>query len=145
VSHPVAPSGPAHAAVIARIEADAASTRWSTASVRETLEHAATRGWVVYREDEVVGHLLTRIAGPTAEVLTLAILPSARRQGRAVALLGAAEATWRQSGVEDAFLEVRRSNDAARALYQQLGWEEIGSRPGYYSDGEDAVLMRWDA
>jgi ribosomal-protein-alanine N-acetyltransferase len=39
-------------------------------------------------------------------------------------------------------LEVRRSNDAARALYRKFGFEEQGVRQHYYSDnGEDAVVM----
>lgn len=40
-------------------------------------------------------------------------------------------------------LEVRRSNEAAQALYQQLGFEVVGVRPRYYKDTEeDAVLMQ---
>jgi ribosomal-protein-alanine N-acetyltransferase len=39
-------------------------------------------------------------------------------------------------------LEVRRSNDAAIALYRSAGFSENGVRRGYYSDnGEDAALM----
>ena len=40
-----------------------------------------------------------------------------------------------------AFLEVRASNAAACRLYSKMGFEEVGIRKGYYSDGEDALLM----
>jgi ribosomal-protein-alanine N-acetyltransferase len=43
----------------------------------------------------------------------------------------------------DWFLEVRESNEAARALYRQHGFEEVSIRPNYYQDtGETAVVMR---
>jgi ribosomal-protein-alanine N-acetyltransferase len=42
-------------------------------------------------------------------------------------------------------LELRRTNLAARSLYERLGFAVIGERKGYYSDtGEDAVEMRLD-
>jgi [ribosomal protein S18]-alanine N-acetyltransferase len=145
VTHVVEPTAPTHATDIARIEATAASTRWSESAVRDTLERPETRGWLTRKNGDIVGHLLTRVAGDTAEVLTLAVLPSDRRQGRAGALLGRAETVWRTCGVAEGFLEVRASNSGALALYARHGWEEVGSRTGYYLDGEDAVVMRWNA
>ena len=48
----------------------------------------------------------------------------------------------RADGVRTVHLEVRRSNQAAIALYRQLGFEQVGERRGYYRDnGEDALLM----
>ena len=43
--------------------------------------------------------------------------------------------------VSVAMLEVRASNAAAIALYEQLGFQHVGRRRGYYPDGEDACLM----
>lgn len=40
-----------------------------------------------------------------------------------------------------ATLEVRTSNEAAQALYRQLGFEPVGLRRRYYKNGEDAVIM----
>jgi ribosomal-protein-alanine N-acetyltransferase len=42
-------------------------------------------------------------------------------------------------------LEVRASNQPARALYARAGFVVDGRRPRYYPDGEDAVLMSWRA
>jgi ribosomal-protein-alanine N-acetyltransferase len=43
---------------------------------------------------------------------------------------------------EQLTLEVRRSNHAARALYEKFGFKAAGMRPRYYQDnGEDAVIM----
>jgi ribosomal-protein-alanine N-acetyltransferase len=45
-------------------------------------------------------------------------------------------------GALKVFLEVRRSNEAALALYHKLGFIEDGVRKRYYSDNhEDAILM----
>jgi len=41
-------------------------------------------------------------------------------------------------------LEVRASNAAAQALYTAAGFVADGRRPGYYPDGEDALLWRLD-
>jgi ribosomal-protein-alanine N-acetyltransferase len=52
----------------------------------------------------------------------------------------------RQAGMDDALLEVRPSNTLAIALYQSMGFVEIGRRRGYYqADGgrEDALVLRF--
>lgn len=43
-----------------------------------------------------------------------------------------------------ATLEVREANTVARALYRDFGFWDVGKRKGYYSDGEDAVIMTTD-
>jgi ribosomal-protein-alanine N-acetyltransferase len=44
--------------------------------------------------------------------------------------------------MQDATLEVRESNAAARALYRHYGFYEVGRRVRYYEDnGEDALIM----
>ncbi|MEZ7898758.1 MAG: GNAT family N-acetyltransferase [Flaviflexus sp.] len=77
--------------------------------------------------------------GIEAELLTISVRPSRRREGLAshiiTALLESAE------GAEACFLEVRASDDGARALYEGLGFVEVGRRRRYYRD-DDAVVMR---
>jgi ribosomal-protein-alanine N-acetyltransferase len=41
-------------------------------------------------------------------------------------------------------LEVRKSNEPARRLYEAAGFSVSGERAAYYADGEDAVLMHLD-
>jgi ribosomal-protein-alanine N-acetyltransferase len=80
-----------------------------------------------------------------AHVLNLCIASAWRRQGIARNLLVALLVHARDRGVRDAFLEVRRSNRAAIALYRRLGFECVGTRRGYYQaeDGrEDALVYR---
>lgn len=86
--------------------------------------------------------LLARRAADQAEILALAVVPSARRAGRARALLAAAEARAKENGVRELFLEVAASNAAARALYAAAGYREAGRRRRYYRDGDDALVLR---
>jgi ribosomal-protein-alanine N-acetyltransferase len=91
------------------------------------------------------GFALGRIAGPEAELLTLAVHPDARRRGHALALVAAFESAAADRGAEVALLEVAVTNAAARALYARLGYATAGRRPGYYVRGAappvDALVL----
>lgn len=78
------------------------------------------------------------------ELLRIAVVPGKRRAGLARRLLQESEAELRGHGITLLNLEVRVSNAGARSLYEREGWREVGRRPGYYADGEDAVLYRKD-
>ena len=71
----------------------------------------------------------------------LAVHPDWRRRsiGRRLVEHTLTEAS--QLGAQTALLEVRRHNVPAISLYRGLGFQETGVRPGYYADGEDALLM----
>ncbi len=125
---------------LAAIHARAITPAWSEAALRDLLAQPG-----VWAEVEADGFVLMRQAGDEAEVLTLAVLPEARRRGRGHALMQAALTTCRTRGVSDVFLEVAADNTAAQALYQRLGMIETGRRRGYYtrSDGSpvDALIL----
>jgi ribosomal-protein-alanine N-acetyltransferase len=74
-------------------------------------------------------------------LLNLAVHPTHRRQGISRSLLSTALVQARDQGAGVAWLEVRPSNQAALSLYQSFDFEEVGVRPGYYTDnGEDALI-----
>ncbi len=74
-------------------------------------------------------------------VLKVATLPEHRRGGLASQLMALAEEHAEQMSGESLFLEVRRSNSSAIALYEALDYDRTGVRFNYYQDGEDAVIM----
>jgi len=75
-----------------------------------------------------------------AELLRIGVAADCRRQGHARALLRLSQAELARLGVDQAHLEVRISNAAARALYESEGWGWRGVRKAYYRDGEAAAL-----
>ncbi len=130
------------AADIARIEASSTSAAWSPAQVLASLDLQTTVAWVAETADgTVAGHLMISAVAGSAEVLILAVDPAFRRRGVGRSLLRAAHDSWPSRGVTEAWLEVRCDNAAAIALYEGLGWTRRGTRPGYYRDGTDALIM----
>ena len=73
----------------------------------------------------------------------LAVLPEYRRHGVASALLTRALAEGAALGARRATLEVRRSNDAARLLYERFGFTIAGVRRGYYTNPVEDALILW--
>jgi ribosomal-protein-alanine N-acetyltransferase len=73
----------------------------------------------------------------------LAVLPEYRRQGIASLILGRVFAEGRRAGAGRATLEVRRSNEIARRLYERFGFTVAGVRRGYYRNPEEDALVLW--
>jgi [ribosomal protein S18]-alanine N-acetyltransferase len=73
----------------------------------------------------------------------LAVLPEHRRQGIASAILSRVFAEGRRAGAARATLEVRRSNDIARRLYERFGFTVAGVRRGYYRQPDEDALILW--
>lgn len=80
---------------------------------------------------------------PQADIQTIGVAPSARRQGLGRVFMLRLIDEARERGATDVFLEVRADNPGAQALYTSLGFEQIAVRPQYYQpDGVDAVIMK---
>jgi ribosomal-protein-alanine N-acetyltransferase len=73
----------------------------------------------------------------------LAVRPKCRGQGMATALLNNVLEHGERVGARRATLEVRRSNEPARRLYEGLGFEVAGIRPGYYTNPTEDALILW--
>lgn len=73
----------------------------------------------------------------------LAVAPEHRRRGVATALLGFVLNEAHKLGVRRATLEVRRSNDAARHLYERFGFAAAGVRRAYYSNPVEDAIVLW--
>ena len=119
---------------------------WTPAQLQEALSWTGAVALVAEAGDgTVAGYVLGRVIVDEAEILTIATHPGARRQGIGGALLGALLAEVRQRGAHAVWLEVRLSNEAARAMYQGVGFVAAGLRKGYYRQPvEDALVLRLD-
>lgn len=74
---------------------------------------------------------------------SLAVDPAKRRGGLGSLLMRGVIAAARREGAAAATLEVRRSNDGARALYERLGFVVEAIRPDYYTNPREDALILW--
>jgi ribosomal-protein-alanine N-acetyltransferase len=102
--------------------------------------------WVIENEGEAPGILAFLVAQRVDaewELENIVVAGAARRRGLGARLLGELVAHARAEKGREIFLEVRESNQGARALYRKMGFEEKGLRKSYYSGpAEDAILCR---
>ncbi|MEO8505689.1 MAG: ribosomal protein S18-alanine N-acetyltransferase [Acidobacteriota bacterium] len=129
--------------LLAALEQSAFDGPWSAAQLVSQLEQAQSLTLVAAG---AVGELdayatFTRVAGE-AELLRIAVRPSARQRGLAKRLLRAALSRLAGDQIEICHLEVREDNGPALALYRSLGFEEVGRRKAYYPDQTAALLLR---
>ncbi|MDE1939068.1 MAG: ribosomal protein S18-alanine N-acetyltransferase [Alphaproteobacteria bacterium] len=140
---PVLLTHPCDVDILARLHATSFTDLWSADWIARLMAQPGTYAYLV--DGDVGGFILARVAGDEAEVLTLAVVPAARRRGIGTILLRAAAEKARQMGAETMFLEVAQANEAAKALYIRLGFAEVARRRGYYGDkvgdGGDAVIL----
>jgi ribosomal-protein-alanine N-acetyltransferase len=134
---------------VVELEAQAFSNPWSRAMLKSELDHAWST--VLLAEvpgpggPAVSGFAIFWVVADELQILNVAVDRVARRRGLGRTLLDAALARAREQGCRIAHLEVRRSNEAARALYEAFGFRPVGVRPAYYQDDrEDAVVMVLD-
>jgi ribosomal-protein-alanine N-acetyltransferase len=95
---------------------------------------------------QVAGFAIARCGSDEWEIENVVVSPEHRRRGIGSDLVREILKAARDARVGAVLLEVRESNTAARQLYDQLGFAEIGRRPGYYREpAEDALLLRSSA
>ncbi len=89
------------------------------------------------------GFVLARLAADEAEILTIAVEPSARGKGVGRALLAENLRQAARAGARTMFLEVDQDNAPALALYDRLGFVKVAERAGYYrrKDGQRATAV----
>ena len=90
----------------------------------------------------LLGFMILRRMGDDGELLQIAVKKSARRLGIGDILMDAADGYAEENTLNSVFLEVRKSNDAAIALYRKHGFKLVRVRKNYYTEpAEDAEVM----
>ena len=132
----------AHAPLLAALHAQAfpPAERWDEQAFRQILALPGSLAWLA---DEH-GFVLARVAADEAEIITLAVLPLARRLGIGAGLMAQAMQHAQDLGAAAMLLEVAEHNHAARTLYAGLGFTQVGLRKSYYADGSNALVLKAD-
>ena len=136
------PLDAAHAPDVAALEsAVMGSDAWKASLVADELPRKDRTWWAAFDGNVLAGYCGGWIVDGQVQILKIATDPAYRRRGIAAELLALVASDARNLGATEMTLEVRASNAGAQTFYERMGLRNIGTRPHYYSDREDAVIM----
>lgn len=123
-----------HAPEIAALHAGLFDEAWDADSISRLLSHPGSTAFIARlgTPAETAGFILGQLAADEAEILSLGVRADRQRHGIGRRLVEALGRAAGKAGVRRLFLEVGRNNAPAFALYQGLGFQEVGCRKGYY-------------
>ena len=128
---------------IAALEKQCFSDPWSEKSIASEVDNPLSCWLVAEIDGTVAGYVGSQTVLDASDMMNLAVSPDYRRQGVGQALVNALVEHLQQNKVIALLLEVRVSNAPAIALYESLGFEQVGRRPKYYHNPrEDALILR---
>jgi len=115
---------------------------WKQKDFSELINRPSGMGMVAEVNGRIVGYLVGMQAADEAELLNIGVVPEGRRRGVARGLLRVWLGRLQERGSATVYLDVRPSNHPAITLYEKFGFAVVGCRRHYYSDGEDALIMK---
>ena len=132
-----------HVSQVAELEKICFGDPWSENSIAYELTNPLSY-WLVAEEDGVVlGYIGSQSVMDEADMMNVAVHPEHRRRGVAQELVQRLVTGLKEKEVHSLTLEVRASNEPAKALYGKLGFVQAGRRPNYYRNPrEDALILR---
>ena len=135
-----------HVASVAAIEKECfGRDAWSERSVAGELTNALALWLVAVEGDAVAGYVGSQTVCNETDMMNVAVTAEFRRRGIGEQLVTALVAELKAMDSHCLTLEVRASNTPAQAMYEKLGFAEIGRRPRYYQNPkEDALILRKD-
>lgn len=129
-----------HVAAVAELEKQNFSEPWPEIAVRSELTNKLSLWLVAMDGETVVGYVGSQTVLQEADMMNIAVADTHRRQGIARLLV---EELICQLDAYQLTLEVRASNAPAIALYEKLGFQQVGLRKNYYhKPKEDALILR---
>ena len=132
-----------HVSQVAALEKICFADPWSEMSIASELQNLWSYWLVAVSDDRVVGYIGSQSSIDEADVMNVAVHPEYRRQGIAEGLICTLVEELKNRGIHALLLEVRASNAPAIALYEKLGFQQVGLRKNYYRNPkEDALILR---
>ena len=116
---------------------------WTRVIFRDCLR-AGYPGIIASSEGQMIGYAMLSVAVGESHLLNLCVAPEYQGRGFGRQLLHRVFIEAAQKGAQMMFLEVRASNSVAQSLYLDSGFNQIGTRRGYYPDDEgreDALIF----
>lgn len=134
-----------HAQHMADLHAQGFDSSWPAADFKNHINNPLDTVLGLMKQEVLCGFIIIRAQQDQAEILTIVMDKKHQGRGLAKELLQSAEQKIAELGVEILFLEVAKDNTPAIKLYQNTGYQNCGTRPGYYrrSRGRvDALLFQ---
>lgn len=139
----IVPMESCHVPQVAALEAICFCDPWSERSIAGELDNPLSFWLVCTDGEKLLGYVGSQTVMDESDMMNVAVLPEARRQGIAERLILALVEKLKEKGSRCLSLEVRASNEPAIKLYQNLGFQPAGRRPNYYRNPkEDALILR---
>lgn len=129
--------------VISRLEEETFSMPWSASSFLEMISKEDARYYVAEKDGKILGGCGVLMIAGEGNITNVVIAPEARNQGIGTAMLRHLMAEGDQEGLTAYTLEVRISNVAAIHVYEKLGFESAGLRPGFYEKPVEDAIIYW--
>lgn len=132
---------------VAHLETVCFNDPWSMNSLCAELKNPLSLWLIAVEGEDLAGYVGSQSVLGWADMMNLAVAPKYRRRGIGEKLIAELIRQLKENQVTCLTLEVRVSNEPAIALYQKMGFKEVGRRPGYYRNPkEDALILRkeWD-
>ena len=137
----IIPMNESHVAQVAALEKQCFSDPWSENSVASELEIPLSL-WLIAEEDGAVcGYVGSQTVLGETDMMNIAVHPDCRRKGIAAALITELVSRLKARGSRVLRLEVRESNFSAIALYEALGFTQLGLRKNYYRNPKENALI----
>ena len=132
-----------HIPQVAQLEKECFHDPWSENAVASELKNPLSLWLVAVDGQKVAGYVGSQSVMGEADMMNIAVSSDYRRKGIAQELVERLVALLREKDVYSLALEVRASNEPAKALYSKLGFNQVGRRPNYYRNPkEDALILR---
>ena len=130
-----------HLSLVASLERETFSSPWSENALELFLDEK-NFCVVMLVDGELASYCTVTTVLDEAQIINVATAESYKRQGCAKAVLERVLDECSKRGIGYISLEVRESNKGAISLYQNLGFNIVGKRIGFYSNPrENAVVM----
>lgn len=139
----IEPMSEVHVSQVAALEKLCFSDPWSENSVASELKNELSLWLVALNGDTVIGYVGSQSVLGESDMMNVAVHPDYRRRGIAEKLILQLISALKAKGNYCLSLEVRATNAPAIALYEKLGFSQVGRRPNYYRNPkEDACILR---
>ena len=141
----LAPMTTAHLDGVMAVETAAYAFPWTRGNFIDSLAAGYPAYVLLDARGQLLGYFIAMPGVDEMHLLNITVAPAEQGRGHARCLINALIPLCHDHAARELWLEVRQSNERARAMYLRLGFSAVGVRKGYYpaplGRREDALVM----